>query len=307
MNPDTNHRLLQVIQDAMKRHYVFFDVVDAFTLRLDSTIDMYPVIKIIDDGVVFTCPLAYYETEEQQQGLLKMFESSRQIWYDEAGLGPFMGECNEPSTRVETLPEGLVFKVNQTRRLISAFLTFKPDFILSNPNEFSSALKTVCWYPNASKRQISQVIYKSMSKTVTDSADPKSFFYCTMLLNYRNQGNSETVPWIAVDWQDVRTTIKKSNQLIFYPSLLSDSFEGLVTKMERVFIKDLAINEPYGIIMVLTLPQKCLSDYHNGPFRIWNLRNQFGSDFVKTHIIVADDSRLYSAEMALLKLKNKRF
>ena len=305
MNTDSNRFLMSAVKKAFLQRDISFEDVNDTVLRFPSVVKMYPLLKVTDDGVAFTCPLAYYETEEQHRGLLVLFENARQVWYDEAGWGPFIGECNEPNARFENLPDDLIFEDNPEQRLISAYVFFNPDYILDSPEEFSSTIFTICWYPVATRIQICEVINKSMVKTITEPDDPKSYFYCTMLLYYRITNNNQTSPWLAVDWEDVRTSIKISKQLIFYPSLLADSSDGLIKEMEKTIQKDVPDNEPYGLIVTLTVPKIFFIHHYNDPLSIGNLRNKFGTDLVMTHIYIADDTHPYAAEMVLFKMKNK--
>lgn len=291
-----------LIRDTLKKHNVLFDAVDSTTIRLHSNLGMLPIITISNDDVAYNYPLAYYETEGQRRGLLGLFEHTRNLQNND-GWELVALDSNMQETRAKGLPSDVIFKDSIDSKLLSAFISFKLDYINDRPEELLSVISSISSYSKAVRSQICETVYTGMTKLVTDPADPKSFFFCMLLLSYRIHCSISHVPLRALDWTDVIHSIRRSRQVVFYPSLSADSFDGLMGEMKRMINNDRTTNEPYGIIATLTLPEQCLEESFNSQLEPQNLCNRLASVFAMTHIYIADNNHPYTAETALLILQ----
>lgn len=298
MNTDYKLSLMAAVKKALLLQdcdSVWFDDVNETTLRFHSVMRMEPVLEVTDDRGELTCPLAYYETEEQRIGLLELFEASRQVWHNEAGRRPSLGASNEPNSRFEDLPAGIIFKEYSEQRLISAYMSFTPDYVIERPHKFASAIFMINRYPDEIRSRICETIYTRMTKTVTFGQETRSYFFCMMMLSlsyYRN----ETHLWAPMDWADLTCQIENCRQMIFYPSVSADSPEWLYNEILGSYKNDVSSYDHINIVMTLTVPGNCTTDDLR---KLWNL---FGpGNYVKAQVLIADENHPYTAEIVLVK------
>lgn len=290
---------MTVVQSILKRHDSFYEVINSSTIHLNRfPLNMCSVLDFTDDGVSFTCPIAYYVTDEQRDLLLDSCKKNKtKLWYSGFGWGPNIGECDDScNAKYASLPDDILFEDRQDALMVVAHSLFARDIILSTPEEFYNSLKLIDDYALALRNQeLPSIIYSRMVKTITDPLDPRSLFYSYLLLYRRS---SEAHNWLMVDFEDVKTSLEHSKELVFYPSLESGSFDGLLQEMESAFRPDVSLDEPYGIIVTLTLPNDFVEIE-----KVYALRQQFAADYVRFIIYTAENEHPFSAEMVLLKNK----
>lgn len=99
-----------------------------------------------------------------------------------------------------------------------------------------------------------------------------------------------------VDFEDVKTSLEYSKELVFYPSLESGSFDGLVQEMESAFRPDVSLDEPYGIIVTLTLPNDFVEIE-----KVYALRQQFAADYVRFIIYTVEKRASFFSRNGFVK------
>ncbi len=295
MSTDKKTSLISLVQDVLKRHNCLFDVINENTIHLDSFDSMSPIFEITGSRVALTCPVAYYETEEQCNAILKICEENRQL-LDDSSFGPFSDENDNPLRQY--LPEDARFENLCEQRLINVSSVFSRDSIIESPETFYSVVSSMPRYPKALYGKISPAIYGRMPKTIVKSTEARAFFYSSMLLQYRGE---EASSWRMVDYNDIRTAIRHSDFLYFYPSLTYDSYEGLVKEIEKSFRKDISTNEPFQMVVSLTLPQKFFSESFKSQ-NPYTLREKFRATHILFNIYKADDGHPFTAETILLEM-----
>ena len=286
---------MQVVQGALKGHELFFDVINEDTLNLNSHLNMYPIISISDEAVLLTCPIAYYETVRQRENILELISKNQQIWYDLYGWGPSPGESDDPNAHIINVPVDMVIDEQKEKRLIFASLSVSGDSIMAHPDEFSSNVSTVYWYSQALREKMYSIIFSEMPRTVTCPDDPKSLFYCSLSL-YCKAGVHHLIP---IDFNDVKTSFRNSYQLVFYPSIATDSFERLVFQIQAIIQRDATSCEDFELILSVTLPEA----FSDGTLYSV-LRNSFNTANVHINLMIADKPQQYTADIVLLKCSN---
>ena len=104
-----------------------------------------------------------------------------------------------------------------------------------------------------------------------------------------------------VDFNDVKTMLGYGREVVLYPSLTAETFDGLVYEMENAFRADLSPEEAFDISVTLTLPERCISELE----KTNDLRIRYSPNYVKTNIYLAEGGHPFTAEMALVKRRNK--
>ena len=299
MNTPNYKNLLSFIRNILERNDCFFDIVHESTIRLSSYLNMWPIIEVTNEDVSLTCPVAYYVTDEQCAAILNTCNTNRQVWFTEFGWGPCLGDCEDTAKVVfKYVPESVVFDDLTGSHLIVARSSYKREAIIADPDEFYDSISLIIGYAELLRREkLFQVVYNKMPKLYCDPKDPMSLFYCFLFL-YGNQAGKQVLP---IDWFDVITSHEYCKQSVFYPSILSDSFENLVSRMSEMIEEDVLQNEPYGLLLSVTLPD-VFSDWT--PYKI--LRDGFNTDEVKVSMNIADRTHPYTAEMVLLKTTKNR-
>ena len=284
--------MMSAVQDILKRHDMLFDVVDAATIRFGSSyINMYSVLEVSDVGASYTCPLSYYVSDAQRDAILDMCDSNRRIPVSEYDLGAIIDGCGDS----KDLPENAVFEDNRYDRMVVVHTVFDKSEIFETPEVFYDTIATVEGFSMALRnRELPGIIYDRMPKTLTDASDPRTLFYCSLMLNYRNSYASR---WFGVDFNDVKTCLRLSRESVFYPSMSSDTFDGIVKEMESAIMEEISQEEPFGIIVTLTIPKKYMPEIQN----VYSLRHKIGKGQVLENIYIAEDNHPFTAEMVLLK------
>ena len=276
--------LLSAVQDILKRHGEWFDVIEPGRIRLDGfPLKMFPILEITEKGVSFLCPVAYYETEEQCSAILDCCDKNRRIAYDDFGLGASA-----------ILPESVSFLARKETQEVVAQSFFDGDEILAAPEKFLSSIDRINGFSLALRNEkLFPVIYGRMPKTTIDSSAPRALFYCSLILARKGEE-----PLLPIDFNDVKTAFKHCNQLVFHPSLSADSIDGLLSKMEEACRGDLLPDERFGLIVSLSIPKNGGVDAN--PYR--TLREGIDAHPLCIGIsMAADNDRPFSAEMVLLK------
>lgn len=304
MNTNSIFKLMSVVQDVLKRHDYTFDTVGPTTVNLDGwPLNMCPVLELTEDGISLSCPIAYYVTDGQRDLILDICQKNKtRVWYTDFEWWPFIRETDESGEGKSTiLPEGIIFDDNRKELLISANYSFDAESIMATPEEFYNTLCLIEGYARGFRVQnkdILSIIYDRMVKTKTSPSDPRSLFFCSLLLYYRN---NEAHHWLMVDFNDVKTLLRHGREAVFYPSLTADSFDELVHKMENTFRGDLSPEEHFDIIVTLTLPESFRSSLEEA----YNLGFRYSPNYIKTNIYVAEGSHPFTAEMVLVKRRDK--
>lgn len=295
---------MSVVKDVLKRHDDIFDIIEPTTINLDGfPFNMCPVLRFTEDGISLSCPIAYYVTEEQRDLILDICKKNKtRVWYTDFGWGPFISETDESGEgKSAILPEGIIFDVNHEEQLITANYSFDAEGIMATPEEFYHTLNLIEGYARVFRihnQDIHSIIYDRMVKTKTNPSDPRSLFLCSLLLYYRN---NEAHHWLMVDFNDVKALLRRGRELVFYPSLIAESFDGLVNKMENTFREDLTPEDQFDIIVTLTLPESFRSSLEEA----YNLIVRYSPNYIKTNIYLAEGSHPFTAEMVLVKRRNR--
>ena len=251
---------MSVVQDVLKRHDYTFDIVGPTTINLDGgPLNMCPILELKEDGVSFTCPISYYATDEQCTLILERCQKNRvRIWYTEFGWGPCISDSGAGGISA-FLPASVIFDVNRAELLITAHYSLDEKSLMMAPDDFYDTLKLIEGYALALRNQtIGTIIYDRMVKIKTEPSDPRSLFYCFLLLYcYRNK-DAKAQHWLMVDFNDVKTMLGYGREVVLYPSLTAETFDGLVYEMENAFRADLSPEEAFDIIVTLTLPESCI-------------------------------------------------
>ncbi|MBQ6175726.1 MAG: hypothetical protein IJK29_00870 [Bacteroidales bacterium] len=285
MPTDSYPTLLSAVQDILKRHGEWFDVIEPGRIRLDGfPLEMFPVLEITEKGVSFLCPVAYYETEEQCSAILDCCDKNRRIAYDDFGLGTSAN-----------LPESVSFLARKESQEVVARTFFDGDGILADPEEFLSSIDRIKGFSQALRNEkLFPVIYCRMPKTTIDSSAPRALFYCSLILARKGEE-----PLLPIDFNDVKTAFKHCKQLVFHPSLSADSIDGLLSKMEEACRGDLLPDERFGLIASISLPNHGRVDAN--PYTV--LRERIDARPLCFGIsMAADNDRPFSAEMVLLRV-----
>lgn len=293
MSTNNKNSLISLVQDVLKRHDCFFDVINENTLQLHSFDSMSPIFEISCSGVALTCPIAYYETDEQCNAVLELCEEYRHAPDD---LSPFSDKHDNPLR--QNLPEDARFEIFQEQRLIVVSSFFSQASILEDSEMFYSAASSMTNYLTDLYRMISRAIYDRMPKTITEPTDPRSVFYSAMLLIYHIE---DARPWRMVDFIDVKVSFRHSYIVFFYPSLTADSYDDLVTEIENCFQKDISANEPFQMVISLTLPQKFFAESFKSQ-NPYTLGVKFKANHIHINLYKADDGHPFTAETMLLKI-----
>ncbi len=304
MNTNSISKLMSVVQDVLKRHDYTFDIVGPTTVNLDGwPLNMCPVLKLTEDGISLSCPIAYYVTDEQRDLILDNCQKNKtRVWYTDFGWGPFIRETDENGEcKSAILPEGIIFDDNHKELLISANYSFGAESIMATPEEFYNTLCLIEGYARGFRVQnkdILSIVYDRMVKTKTSPSDPRSLFYCSLLLYYRN---NEAHHVLMVDFNDVKALLRRGRELVFYPSLTAESLDGLVNKMENTFREDLTPEDQFDIIVTLTIPEKFRSALEEA----YHLMVRYSPNYIKTNIYLAEGSHPFTAEMVLVKRRKR--
>lgn len=304
MNTNNTSKLISVVQDILKQHDYSFDITGPTTFNLDGWhLNMCPVLEFMEDGMSLACPIAYYVTDEQRDLILDSCRNNKKrVWYTDFGWGPYIREIDESGDgKSAVLPESVIFDDNREELLISAKYSFDAGSIMAKHEEFYNTLCLIEGYARGFRVQnkdILSIIYDRMVKTKTSPSDPRSLFFCFLLLYYRN---NEAHHWLMVDFNDVKTLLRHGREAVFYPSLTAESFDELVHKMENTFRGDLSPEDHFDIIVTLTLPESFRSSLEEA----YNLGFRYSPNYIKTNIYVAEGSHPFTAEMVLVKRRDK--
>lgn len=294
MSTDKKTSLISLVQDVLKQHNCLFDVINGNTLQLHSFDSMSPIFEISCSGVALTCPIAYYETDEQCSAVLELCEEYRHA-LDDSSFGPFSDEDDNPPRQY--LPEDARFEIFREQRLIVISSFFSQASIVEDSEIIYSSASSMTSYQTDIHRKISRAIYDRMPKTMTEPTDPRSVFYGAMLLIYHIE---DARPWRMVDFIDVKIAFRHSNILYFYPSLTADSYDELITSIENSLKKDISANEPFQMVVSLTLPQKFFAESFKSQ-NPYSLREKFRANHILFNIYKTDDGHPFTAETMLLK------
>ncbi len=295
MDSNSNSSLMLAVQKILKRHKTYYKVVNESTLHLDGfPLNMYPVLKMTDDGISFICPIAYYMISEQRDAILDCCNNNRRVGYSVYGWHTFFDECDD-SGKVTILPGCITFEDQRENLLIVARTFIDGDSFYSKPEELYELITLIDDYASALRSQkLPQIIYSRMVKTNTDPSDPRSLLYCFLLLTYRK---AEAKPWMVVDFNDVKVALRNSREIIFYPSLSAKTFDVLIHEIEKSFYSDLLPEEPFVIVVTLTLPNIFRSEKTNA----YSLGMRLRPNNALVNIYLADDDHPFTAEMVLIK------
>lgn len=292
---------MSVVQDILKRHKCSFDIVSPSTINLDGwPLNMCPVLELKEDGISFICPISYYVTDEQRALILESCQKNRaRIWYSEFGCGLCIRDSGDGGISA-VLPESVIFDENREDLLITAHFSLDGKSIMAAPDGFYDTLQLIEGYALALRNQtIGAIIYDRMVKTKTDPSDPRTLFYCSLLLYcYRNK-EAKAQYWLMVDFNDVKTMLEYGREVVFYPSLTAETFDGLVYEMGNAFRDDLSPEEKFDILVTLTLPENCPSALGG----VGDLRIRYWPNNIKTNIYVAEGDHPFTAEMVLVKME----
>lgn len=184
----------------------FYELSDEENILLYySYCNMYPKLKLSEEGVTLIYPIAYYVTEAQREGLMVAWS------------------CLLPSERLN------IMDMSEQKSIVATgFYSYDQSDELCS--DLSSTISDELWW------RFSEIIYSCMPMTVTSPQDPRTLFYSALALYYHEPELDYT--YFHIDFNDVKAICKRSERFAFYPTIYAASLEELLTTIKRTISED---------------------------------------------------------------------
>lgn len=245
----------------------FYELLDEENVLLYfSYCNMFPTLNFSEEGVKLTYPIAYYVTESQRDGLMVAWN------------------CLSPSERLN------IIDMSEQKSIVATgfYLYDESDELCS---DLSSTINNELW------GRFSEIIYSCMPKTVTSPQDPRTLFYSALALYYHEPGLDHS--YFYVDYNDVKTICKGSEQFVFYPTFYAISWHELLTNIKHAISEDANDGKNTTLLTSLTLSKDVDKDE---VFDIFHVAEALEVQRVMSCIqFYRCDSGRYSAKVILAK------
>lgn len=272
MTQERREKVLNAIRESKKigGDELFMEVNVDTVLLLFSDCNMHPTLRFDAEYVMLTYPLAYYETQRQRDEL--------------SGVAINHAELSGHRLLIEDRPE---------ERLVVATGFFRED----QTEELCSALAALQGFLMDAKGSFFRILLGSMHRSVTAPSEPRTLFYSSLALYYMEEDTKESC--FHVDFNDVKTLVRKSREFVFYPVIGAPTWRSFYSRIKETIAAD--TNEgSYTLIMTLVYPPECTGEDADSSERI-NLHEFFGARTVLFNLMFSTVQRPYSARVILAR------